>query len=538
MPRIRRPKVRRDELAIRGLLARANLARTDLPTFFELVMRHETTRERLKCAPHQTVAFRFVSDFPYCVLRQPVGTAKTYLTVTMGLWLLGQDPTRRGAFVAKAQGQSLKVLRMVSDYISSPGLSEPLHLVFPWLKKSSRPGESWAQANITVDRPAGIRDPSAVAVGLDGQIQGSRLSWCMGDDILDQDNTMTDVQREGVSTKFDGRFLSRMDPTGTRVIVTNTPWNLEDLTFQLENSGWPSCSMDVLGNFWFKNVPEEWIRKYGLLRSSTQRPDNYRLTAHDPDPDEQAPLWPERYSQETIDHLRSARLPHEFARLYLCKPFNEEASRCHREWIERCKELGRGLSLVQSYEGHNPTFTGVDLGFGQGTRHDPSAIFTFELQDDGSRRILMIDSGRWSGPDLADRVISHHDRYGSVAIVESNAAQDYLRQFALTRRPDLRIKAHTTTRVNKLDLDFGVESIFTEMKQAAWIIPCDSNLRMEKEVSKWVEECVYYQPPPAHTGDRLMACWIAREAARRRGGLRDPKPVNRSPLKMVVGGEF
>jgi hypothetical protein len=537
MPRVRRNKKARRELAIRGLLARAQLARRDLPTFFELVMRHETTRERLKCKPHQQVAFKFVTDFPYCVLRQPVGTAKTYLTVTVGLWLLGQDPTQRGAFVAKAQGQSLKVIRMVSDYIASPGLQEPLQLVFPWLKQGTG-RESWAQASITVERPPGIRDPSAVAVGLDGQIQGSRLSWCMGDDILDQDNTMTPIQREGVSTKFDGRFLSRMDPKGTRVIVTNTPWHMEDLTFQLEASGWPSCTMDILGNFWFKNVPEEWILRTGLLRKSTKREECWRLTAHDPDVEEETPLWPERYSTDIIDHLRATRLPHEFARLYLCRPFNEEASRCQRAWIETCKENGRGLKLLMSYEGHNTTFTGVDIGIGQGIRNDPSSVYSFELLPDGSRRILMIETGRWSGPDLADRVISHHDRYGSLVVVESNAAQDYLRQFALSRRPDLRIRAHTTNRANKMDLDFGVESVFTELKQGAWIIPCDKDLKCEEEVQKWIEECIYYQPPPAHTGDRLMACWIAREAARRRSAMRDPNPVNRSPLRMAVGGEF
>lgn len=501
-------------------------------------MRHETTRERLRCMPHQSVAFRFVADHNYCVLRQPVGTSKTYLTATVGLWLLGQDPTQRGAFVAKAQGQAIKVLRMVGDYIATPGLNEPLQLVFPWLKKGSG-RESWAQANITVERPAGIRDPSAVAVGLDGQIQGSRLSWLMGDDILDQDNTMTSLQREGVSAKFDGRFLSRMDPTGTRVIVTNTPWNLEDLTYQLEASGWPSCTMDIYGNFWFRNVPDEWILRTGLLRRSTVRDESWRLVAHDPDPEESTPLWPDRYSQETIDHLRATRLPHEFARLYLCTPFNEEASRCQREWIDRCKERGRGLRLLKEYRGFNPTYTGVDLGFGQGSRHDPSAIFTFELLDDGSRVILMIESGRWSGPELADRVISHHDRYGSLVIVESNSAQDYLRQFALTRRPDLRIKAHTTSRANKMHIDFGVESVFTELKQGAWVIPCDRDLRPEDEVQRWIEECVYYQPPPAHTGDRLMACWIAREAARRRSALQDPAPVNRSPMQMAAnGGEF
>jgi hypothetical protein len=33
------------------------------------------------------------------------------------------------------------------------------------------------------------------------------------------------------------------------------------------------------------------------------------------------------------------------------------------------------------------------------------------------------------------------------------------------------------------------------------------------QIQEWIDEMLYYQPS-AHTGDRLMACWMAREAAR------------------------
>jgi hypothetical protein len=126
-----------------------------------------------------------------------------------------------------------------------------------------------------------------------------------------------------------------------------------------------------------------------------------------------------------------------------------------------------------------------------------------------------------------------------VVIVENNAAQDYIRQFALDKHRDLIIKAHTTTKQNKMSEDFGVESIFTELRNGAWIIPCDENGHCEEEVETWIDDMIYYMPQK-HTGDHLIASWIARERARRHGH-NDPKPTvgKRSAWsKASAGGGF
>lgn len=528
------------ELATRALYRRATEARSDVTKFYNFVIRHETTKLPLVAAAHQEVMFAFVMDHPWCVVRQPIGTGKTFGMAAVSMFLLGQDVTQRGAVVSKAQGQAGKVLRMVNDYILDPSLSAPLNLVFPWVKKSTRPGEQWTQTAITIDRPAGIRDPSMVAVGIDGAIQGARLSWVLGDDILDADNTLTNAGREQTHSRFDSRILSRLDPTGSRAVVTNTPWHRDDLTFKLEAVGWPTLSMDIYGNIWFsENVTEEWILGTGLLRKSNFKERCWRLVAHDPDPEEVVPLWPARYSSDTIAQIRSTRLPHEFARLFLCQPFDEGAMRCQREWIEAAKREGRGLlQLLGKVDRGLPVYTGVDLGVGTGAKHDLTSLFTFQILDDGRRRIVDIESGRWSGPHIADRIVDKWDRFGSIIAVESVSAQDFIRQFVLARRPDCKVRAHSTNKVTKHNLDFGVESIFTELQNGKWIIPCDSNLKTVPEIDKWEEECLYYQPPPAHTGDRLMACWIARECSRRGGGGRDPLPFAGGRLQTWGTGGF
>jgi hypothetical protein len=527
-------------LAARGVLRQAQEARTDLSKFYEFVIRHETTKQRLKVAAHQRLMFAFAVDHHSCVIRQPIGTGKTFGMAAFGLFLMGQDATQRGAIVSKTQQQAAKVLRMLSDYIVEPTLNASLIAVFPHMKPGAGATATWTQSAITIERPPGIRDASAVALGVDGAIGGARISWLLGDDILDADNCLTAASREQVHSRFDARILSRIDPSGGRAVITNTPWNREDLTFQLELAGWPTLTMDIYGYIRFTNVDPVWIMATGLVRPSTKREGWYRLPEHGADIDELVPLWPARYSLQQIEELRRLRLPQEFARLYLCQPFDEGSTRCRREWVDACKLAGNGQwsGGPVKYDRNNPIYTGVDLAIGQKGHHDETAMVTFELLPDRRRRLLDVETGRWTGPQIMERITQKHDHFGSVVVVESNNGQDFIRQFAQQARPDMRIRAHNTNQTNKYSIDFGVESMFTEMMKAAWVFPCDQAGVCPPGFEKLFEECMFYQGPPAHTGDRLMAMWIAREGSRRGGGGRDPKPRAGLKLEFASGGGF
>lgn len=214
--------------------------------------------------------------------------------------------------------------------------------------------------------------------------------------------------------------------------------------------------------------------------------------------------------------------PHDFARLYLCDPFVSEVTRCQRDWIDNCKRKGAGLPLVPHYDGPAQTFTGVDVGIGRGREHDQTVLYTLANEADG-RRILMIEPGRWSGPDIARRLVDTSRRYHSSIMVEGNQAQAFLAEFVREIDPSVTISSRPTTHQNKSSTDYGVESVFAELQAGKWIIPCDAHGRCERTVQRWIDECLYYQPPPAHPGDLLMASWIAREAARL-GSRRGPPP--------------
>lgn len=514
------------ELAIQALMRRGENARASIEDFYQLVIKHELTKDALEPAPHQKVMFSFIEHHPQTVLRIPIGMGKTFSMAAVTLWLIGNDVTQRGAVVSKTQKLARKVLSMVADYITEPTLNGPLIIAFPWLRKSPRAADPWTVNDLTVERPPGIRDSTLTAAGLETNIGGSRLSWIACDDTVDIDNSATPDSRDKARENLEGHILSRLDPKFARAVMTNTPWDRQDLTYYLqEKSGWPTLQMDIYGNIRIWNADASWLHmaEQEYLRPSTYDPEVYRLIAHDPDPDQEIPLWPDRMSVEEIATVRKQKMPHEFARLYLCEPFDADAARCQRDWVEKCKKLGIGTKLVHKYNGPNPVFTGLDLGIGTKGKHDLTVFFTFELLPDASRRILNITSGRYNGPRIVEMIGDMHKRYGAVVVVENNAAQDYIRQFAQEKHKDLIIKAHTTTRQNKIHEDFGVESIFTELSNGVWIIPCDLQGNVDPEVQKWIDDMLMYMPH-AHTGDHLMASWIGRERARR-FGHNDSRPV-------------
>lgn len=515
------------------LLLQASLCRDDVPRFLEFVLRDER-RQPVVVPPHQRVGLAFIMAHDRSVNMWPVGHGKTITVAGLTLHLLGKDPLLRGAIISATQTQAAKPVKMVRQYIEEPG---PLHLVFPELRPSSRKGDPWTQTEITVERgDARIRDPSLVALGIGGAIAGSRLNWIIVDDILNQENTATKEQRDKVYDWFDSEVLSRLDPRSARIIVVNTAWHPDDLPHRLQALGWATMRMDAYG---LLHVQDDLTRVApvakggeGLpawddpgLRPATDAPAEQalRLTGHDPPggQDNDQVLWPERMPRKELDRRKLLHLPHRFNQLYRNDVRDDATARCKLDWIEKCKALARKYGvhgLVDRWDQPDAcTFTGVDLAVGQGDEHDETAFFTFAVLPNKFRRILDVEVGRFDGPTIVNKLFEKHQRYNSILRVENNAAQDFIRQFALARLASLPVKAHTTGRA-KAHPEHGVEGLFVEMSNGAWLIPNNRGV-CPPAVQAWVESCLNYSPS-AHTPDDLMACYFAREQARKWGVAR------------------
>lgn len=565
----------REARVVKAIARRAVAARRDMAEFFAFVMREETTRERIRCLAHQRLVLAFVEAHPYCVVRMPVGFSKTYLSAAISLHLLGTDPTSRGLMVSASSEQAQKPLGMVASYIEGSEAPE-LRAVFPALRKTQRQKEKWTKSAITVDRPASIRDASLAAAGVQSKILGSRLNWFVIDDILDEETTRTEEARVALRRWFARSCISRRDPKGTRIVVLNTPWHEKDLTYSLEfghdgAAPWPTLTLDAYGGVYLRNT--DWSTD--LLRPSIagdpedERGPRLRLTEHDAeqygaplcvifpnggvrrlqddevvpvgtvvqhlDIDDEIPLWPEKFSHEALAKLFEDLSPVDINQQYLMRVRDETSAHCKIAWVEGCKALANATGhteFVQQYRGPNLTVTAVDLGIGLDKKNDQTVFFTTELvptlevllpgegvrQYNNVRRILDIERGRWPGGEIIDRIIDKTSRFNSIAVVESNAAQRWIRQWANERNRSVPV-TEFVTGMNKHSRAHGVISLFVEIENCAWLMPADGAGRVPPAMNTAIEAALYYKPPPAHTPDVLMAWWIGREKMRELGRM-------------------
>jgi hypothetical protein len=423
-----------------------------------------------------------IDDHDRIVVLAPVEHGKsTILSIAYPLFLLGVNPDARIALISETQTQASRFLSAIREHIAR---NDRLHEVFPKLRPADGNRSKWSDTAIVVERAKTSKDPSIVALGVLGPLLGARLDLAILDDVLSFESTFTSAQREKTVAWFRSTLVGRV-VEGGRVIVAGTAWHREDLLHTLEASG-------------------EYVTLLNPAIKSNGRP-----------------LWPERWSLERLEQRRREIGEIEFARQLMVEAIADGDSRFKGEWLEHAFGLAKaqGWTLVGHYAGPDRTFTGVDLGVGTTSRHDESAIFTIALLADGRRRVLALEAGRWTAPEIMSRIKATHTRYRSTVRVETNGAQDYLRQFLAAER--IPVESHTTGR-NRSDPAFGIESLAVELEQARWVVPDAPATRA------WARELITYSPR-SHTGDRVIASWLAREAARAaddRGG---------QPLGVIMG---
>lgn len=446
------------------------MARQDVNAFITYVMKDERTAHPVEQAPIHEAWHQLADTNDRLLIWSHIESGKTsQLSIGRTLFALGQDPSLRIAIVSNTHDQANKLVRAIARYIEH---SPELRRVFPKLIKS----DPWTSHQLFVQRHTTSKDPSIQATGIHGNILGARIDLLIMDDVLDYENCRTEVLRKDLWDWYHATLAGRVTAQG-KVLVVGTAFHPDDMLHRFARQpGWKAVRYPILD-------------------------------------ENQVPRWPDRWPMERIKKKREELGPLEFARQMLCVARDDTEARFKREWIEWClqrgvdKDLCYGLKVLPAGV---RTYTGVDLAVQRHSASDATVFFDIAVHKNGDREVLNIDAGKWSGPEIVTRMIDHHRRYLSICIVENNAAQDFILQF--TRGSSaIPIRPFTTGR-NKANPEFGVESLATEMASRKWIIPNQGG-RLAPEIDAWITEMLYYDPK-AHTGDRLMASWFAREGAR------------------------
>jgi hypothetical protein len=486
---------------------RIEIARLDGAAFNEFVLRDEASNASIRNAPHHVEWHQLIDEHRLLVLHAHIESGKSAaLSVGRVLFELGRDPNLRIAIVSETDAKAMKLLRGIKTYLRE---SKELRLLFPHLKRSTRPGDPWNAHAITVEREVRARDPSIQVVGCGGSIIGARVDLLVMDDVLSHRTARTKAQQEKLLAWYQSNIAGRLTED-SRVIAVNTAWAKGDLLHHLAKlQGWKH-------------------EKFGVI-----------------DPRTNLPRWPEVWSLKRIAQARINLGPIEAARQLDCEPVEEGTSRFPPEALTRATKLGEEVFLAKSLtellgdhalpEGCYLT-TGVDVGASLRKTGALTVFITCLHYPNGERQVVNVEAGRYTGPEILKNARSISSRFNSLVFVENNGAQRFLLQFAEEGEhfPVLAFQ----TGANKWDPAWGVESLAVEMAQGRWIIPeHDATGQLDPEVQALLAEMRTYSPD-AHTGDRTMSLWICREGARKMApgtmggstvGVRIFAPVDRGP---------
>lgn len=450
-------------------------ARIDPNTFIEYVIRDDLTGKRLVQAPYHEELQQLITDNDRVLIWGHVESGKTVnLAIGRTLYEIGRNPNIRAAVFSSREEQAVKIVSAVATYIrESPECAE----VFPHL----RPGSKWSTRAFNVVRQTKARDYTFEAFPIGGKATGTRIDWLVLDDVLTWDFALSKAKRRWLLDWFFSSSVMGRLSTNARVMLLGNAYHPDDLMHTVEKlDGWVA-------------------KRYPVLDEHGK------------------PAWPDTWPEERIEKRRAEIPPDEFARQMMCLPIDETKARFRREAIDACLARGIGLNLVHNSRGlpgESFVVHGVDLGTRKKKGADWTVIFTLAVHANEDRQVLSIQRGQWDGRKIADMLLDTYDRFGGIFFVEDVAAQIFILDML---KAESAIPVHGfTTGKNKHHPEFGVEAMAAEFVAGKWIIPSQLKKPADPEIAEWISEMIFYEPT-AHTGDRLMASWFAREAARLSG---------------------
>lgn len=473
-----------DELAAPELVAaveelrRLHLhqARRDPAAFAAYVLKDEQTGRPVKMEAFQEEWHELISAHPRVLIWGGIESGKTQqISVARVIWELGRNPELRVVVLSNTDGQAQKICGLIAKYIES---DPDVRAVFPELLPDKKAG--WTKHTLTVQRRGMQKDPSVRSAGVHANILGSRIDLLIIDDILDYENSRSETQRKDLEAWLLSTVLGRLSPDG-RLVGVGNPWDVRDLF-----------------HTWAKNHQVYLAVRYPIVDAAG----NSR--------------WPERWPPERIAAFAAEHGAVETARQLKCVARDDQSAKFKQAWIDCCLDRGKGLELIYGLDATPAgcsVFTGVDLSVGKPQGHE-TALFTILVHPNEDREVLDLEAGHWEGPEIVRKIRDVHYRFGSIVVVENNAAQEYILQFT-REQSAVPVEPYTTNKSAFRNPTFGVESMGVEMDNGKWIIPCDPARRVDPQIKKWIDDLLDYDPE-SHPGDRLMASFFAREGARRR----------------------
>jgi hypothetical protein len=477
--------------------------------------------------------FQLIQRF-FSVLTYPRDHGKSkHLSIGYPLWRIAKNhdlrilQISRTAVVAESfLSEIVSTIERNPKYVAWAKYIDPNGVgVVPRTKFQRKQTEDWSGRSITIDRnDSGLKDPTIAATGLFGQILSRRADIIICDDVVDQQNSMTDLQRRKVIDWIETTVLPVLVPGGTFLYLGNT-WHVEDVVSKFMKD--PRFIVQKRCGAIIKEADRQdlWQEWGSKMLNITLRPKE-RLTLAQAFYDENRTemdagaevLWKERYPYSRL-YLERLLNPYVFARMYQCDPSDRPDQVIRDEWIERALDKGKHLKFQDTPHPRNVlevSAAGMDLAISQKESADDTAIdyldlvkYGYDGVQDGDFIIRQIHRGRYSPNEQRQAAKRATTAHGMQTIrVESVGYQEAL---VIDLAEDaVPVRSYHTGR-EKYDPEIGINSLAMLMELGKLVIPSDpTDARTIMLASQLATEMrAYSGDPTEHTGDALMALWFA-----------------------------
>ncbi|MDD5092801.1 MAG: hypothetical protein PHV74_00250 [Dehalococcoidia bacterium] len=308
-------------------------AMQDLPGFMSLVFKleptwfHEIWLDELIKPENKKILF----------ICPPDSAKTTVVGVIASLYFICQDSSIHMGYVGDTFTQAAKQSVAVRDMVNGDPI---IKLAYPELQLD--PAKGTAENEWFVKRPnLGDKDATFICTGVGGPLLGSRLNKLIIDDVMDEENSATQLQRDKVWNWITSTAFSRV-VDGGQIIAIGTRWHEDDAYSRMEKDG-------------FKVVHFPAISPADNL------------------------LWPERWSWEHILDKRKSLGARRFELMYQGKIVAQEGGIFQRKWWQHAKVLESPTDPVKVIVGNEAfpikkLYLAMDTAFKQGVDNSYSVI--------------------------------------------------------------------------------------------------------------------------------------------------------------------
>jgi hypothetical protein len=360
------------------------------------------------------------------VIHIPMEHAKsTWFSLVLPLWFLINDRNTYGCILSNTATQATGFLSAIKWHIEH---NEKFREDFPEIRPDYK--SKWAENEINIirDKDKQSKDYTMVAKGTGNAILGARFEWIIADDILDLENTATEIQRNKVRKWWNQTVDSRIIEGGRKIII-GTLQHDKDLLVELGE--------------------KKDIYKYINLKALYNN---------------KIPLWEEQWSLKRLLYKKASIGILDFNKTMQNDRESTQNKSLDRKWLNYY-----GPTEHYNFKIHNPNvriYIGIDPAIADDkTTAEKRRLDKFALMVTGfdltSKLIFVWDylQGYFTFPEQIEIIDKQYKRYKEINVVkgigiEQTAYQKALKQqaFLLSSLPPIRgVNTGTSSKATRID---------------------------------------------------------------------------------------